>query len=154
MENKRTTLAGIAFMTVIFAIVAAICLNLGACSGGSSSSDDDSESTYEESTDSASSYDSDYDDGDDYDYSYSNSNSYSSSDDDDDDYDYLYDEDSGISGVTNDDGEGIFVGEDFAMRKNEDGTGIATDGKGNWVADTDGDGAVDSFSVDGGDTWF
>ena len=52
------------------------------------------------------------------------------------------------------DGSGLFAGDDFAMRLNEDGTGVATDGKGNWVADTDGDGNPDSYSVDGGNTWF
>lgn len=153
MENKRTAIADIRFIAVIFAIAVAVCLSLGACSGGSSSSDDDPESTYEEDTDSTSSYDSNYEDSDEPEHAYS-SNSYSSSNDDDDDYDYLYDEDSGISGVTSEEGEGIFVGEDFAMRKNEDGTGIATDGKGNWVADTDGDGEVDSISIDGGDSWY
>ena len=71
----------------------------------------------------------------------------------DSDYDYLYDEESGISGVMNDEGEGVFSGDDFAMRRNEDGSSVATDGKGNWIADSDGDGEIDSISIDGGETW-
>lgn len=73
----------------------------------------------------------------------------------DSDYDYLYDEDTGIYGVyDSEDGDGLFAGDDFAMHMNEDGTSIATDGKGNWVADTDGDGEADSISIDGGETWY
>lgn len=74
--------------------------------------------------------------------------------DSDDDNEHLYDEESGIYGVyDSEDGDGLFAGDNFAMRLNEDGTGVATDGKGNWVADTDGDGEVDSISIDGGNTW-
>lgn len=54
----------------------------------------------------------------------------------------------------NDEGEGVFSGDDFAMRRNEDGSSVATDGKGNWIADSDGDGEIDSMSIDGGETWF
>lgn len=73
----------------------------------------------------------------------------------DSDYDNLYDEETGIYGVyDSEDGDGLFAGDDFAMHMNEDGTSIATDGKGNWVADTDGDGEADSISIDGGNTWY
>lgn len=103
--------------------------------------------------DDSSSYDSDSSDSaDDYSHNYSN-NDYSS--DGDSEYDYLYDEDSGISGVYDtEDGDGLFAGDDFSMRLNEDGSSIATDGNGNWVVDSDGDGEVDAISIDGGDTWF
>lgn len=87
------------------------------------------------------------------------SNSYSRSASSEDhasgsDYEHLYDEESGIYGVyDSENGDGLFAGDDFAMRLNDDGTGVATDGKGNWVADTDGDGEVDSISIDGGNSW-
>lgn len=71
-----------------------------------------------------------------------------------DDYSVYSDTESGMTGVLNDDGEGIVYGDDFAGYFNEDGMGVATDGKGNWAADTDGDGEVDSISIDGGNTWF
>lgn len=104
---------------------------------GDSSADDDDDD-YSSSSSSTSSSSRDY-------------NSYSS---DDNDTQYLYDEESGVYGVYDEDGSGLFAGDDFAMRLNEDGTGVATDGNGNWVADTDGDGNPDSYSVDGGNTWF
>lgn len=144
----------------VIAIVLAVCFILFApfmsCSvGGSPSSDEDAyiedDSDYESSDYDSDYSDSSYDDSD-SDYSSDYNSDYSSSSDDE--YEYLHDEDSGISGVMNDDGEGIFTGEDFAMRQNGDGTSIATDGKGNWIADSDGDGEVDSMSIDGGETWF
>lgn len=92
------------------------------------------------------------DSSDDYSYDYSDRD-YSSTDDDDE-YQRVYDEDTGIYGVIGEDGDGIFAGENFGMRVNEDGSSIATDGNGNWVMDSDGDGEVDSISIDGGDTWF
>lgn len=86
------------------------------------------------------------------DYSYDHSDrDYSS---DNEGYQRVYDEDSGIYGVVGEDGDGLFAGEDFSMRVNEDGSSIATDGNGNWVMDSDGDGEVDSISIDDGDTWF
>lgn len=85
------------------------------------------------------------------DYSYRGHSSDSGSQDDD--YEHLHDEDSGIYGVVGEDGDGLFAGEDFGMRLNEDGSAIATDGNGNWVMDTDGDGEVDSISIDGGNSW-
>lgn len=89
---------------------------------------------------------------------YSNDYSYDYSDKDysstDDDYQRVYDEDSGIYGVIGEDGDGIFAGENFGMRLNEDGSSIATDGNGNWVVDSDGDGEVDAISIDGGNSWF
>lgn len=69
------------------------------------------------------------------------------------DYGIYSDEASGMTGVLNDEGAGIVYGDDFAGHFNEDGTGVATDGKGNWVADTDGDGEVDLISIDGGNSW-
>lgn len=92
---------------------------------------------------------------------YSSSDDYSGYKSGDDDNDRssssgsrgYYDEESGIYGVTEDDGSGVFAGEDFAARINEDGTAVATDGKGNWAKDTDGDGQADSISVDDGETW-
>ena len=94
--------------------------------------------------------------GDSSDTSISGSWNSSSTDDgssDGSDYDIYSDEASGMTGLLNDEGAGIVYGDDFAGHFNEDGTGVATDGKGNWVADTDGDGEVDSISIDGGNTW-
>ena len=91
-------------------------------------------------------------DSDDHSYDYSDRD-YSSTDDNDE-YQHVYDEDSGIYGVIGEDGDGLFAGEDFGMRLNEDGSSIATDGNGNWVIDSDGDGEIDSVSIDGGNTWF
>lgn len=108
--------------------------------------DDDSGST--SGTSSSTGLDSS-DDADDYSYGDRSSDNGSQ----DDGYEHLYDEDSGIYGVVGEDGDGLFAGEDFGMRLNEDGSAIATDGNGNWVMDTDGDGEVDSVSIDGGDSW-
>lgn len=88
------------------------------------------------------------------DHSYGYSDRDYSSTDDNDEYQHVYDEDSGIYGVIGEDGDGLFAGEDFGMRLNEDGSSIATDGNGNWVIDSDGDGEIDSVSIDGGNTWF
>lgn len=111
-------------------------------------SDDDSDSS---SADNSGGYSNTRDYSDDYSYDHSDRD-YSSTDDDDE-YQRVYDEDSGIYGVIGEDGDGIFAGEDFGMRLNEDGSSIATDGNGNWVVDSDGDGEADSVSIDGGNTW-
>ena len=150
MARKRL-IAAAAIALAVFLIVFAPLIR---CAVGGSPVDEE-DSYVEDDTDYESAdYDSDHSESD---YSYSDpDDSYSSSSDNssDGDYDYLYDEDSGISGVMNDDGEGIFSGDDFAMRRNEDGSSVATDGKGNWIADSDGDGEIDSMSIDGGETWF
>ena len=113
--------------------------NSGSSRGGEALGDDD--------MDGSSSGDSD-------DHSYDYSDRDYSSTDNNDEYQHVYDEDSGIYGVIGENGDGIFAGEDFSMRLNEDGSSIATDGNGNWVIDSDGDGEIDSVSIDGGDTWF
>ena len=54
------------------------------------------------------------------------------------------------------DGKGGAIGADKdgnVFRTNSDGTTVMLDKKGNGVADTDGDGKVDSISKDGGKTW-
>ncbi|MFQ6941853.1 MAG: hypothetical protein ACLROE_04370 [Collinsella intestinalis] len=144
----------LACAAIAFAVLLVLSASLMRCTASSSSYDDGDSYSEDDGGYESSDYDSDYSDSDD---SYDDSDSdYSSSYDNDsyDDYDYLHDEDTGISGVMNDDGEGIFSGDDFAMRRNEDGSSVATDGKGNWIADSDGDGEIDSMSIDGGETWF
>lgn len=125
----------------------------GSTLGSDATSEDNSNgSSAGESDSDSDGYSSTRDDSDDYSYDYSDRD-YSSTNDDDE-YQRVYDEDSGIYGVVGEDGDGIFAGEDFGMRLNEDGSSIATDGNGNWVMDSDGDGEIDSISIDGGDTWF
>lgn len=139
---------------IVFVALLVLSVSLMSCSENKSSYEDENAYSEDDGGHESSDYDSDYSDSD---YSYDDSDSdYSSSYDNssDDDYDYLYDDDSGISGVMNDEGEGVFSGDDFAMRRNEDGSSVATDGKGNWIADSDGDGEIDSMSIDGGETWF
>lgn len=52
------------------------------------------------------------------------------------------------------DGSSLTYGSDgYTQYKHKDGTGMATDGKGNFISDTDGDGSPDSYSTDGGKNW-
>jgi hypothetical protein len=144
----------VAIAAIVFVALLVLSASLMSCSANSSSYDDENAYSEDDGGYDASDYESDYSDSD---YSYDDSDSdYSSGYDNssDDDYDYLHDDDSGISGVMNEEGEGVFSGDDFAMRRNEDGSSVATDGKGNWIADSDGDGEIDSMSIDGGETWF
>lgn len=100
--------------------------------------------------------DSNYEEDSDYESSndYSNDIANSDSTDSDSDYEYIYDEESGMSGVVGEDGDALIAGDGFAMHRDESGAATATDGNGNWVADTDGDGEIDSISTDNGETWY
>lgn len=71
------------------------------------------------------------------------------------DYDSYYDPAFGASIVRDEDGNTLAYKDDgFTMYQDgESGTGMATDGKGNFVADTDGDGDPDKYSTDGGNNW-
>ena len=87
----------------------------------------------------------------------SNSNTEKSSGyEQDNDYDtYSYSSNGTTYETTkSNDGSSLTLGSDgYTEYKHSDGTGMATDGKGNFVSDTDGDGEVDRYSIDGGTTW-
>lgn len=122
-------------MVLVFAVFLLLFASLLSCSRSSSSS-------YEDSSDSG----------------YSSSSSY-----DDDSSGTLLDEDDwvdtedGKTFLKSEDSDGgtsyIDTDGDYAIHKNSDGTGAIADSKGNVGADTDGDGSLDSLSLDGGDTW-
>lgn len=113
------------------------------CSSGTIKADDDdsySSSSYSSAESSSASSSSDT--------SYS-----SSSDDDYETYSYSSNGES-YETTESSDGSSLTYGSDgYTQYKHKDGTGMATDGKGNYVADTNGDGSPDSFSIDGGISW-
>lgn len=74
------------------------------------------------------------------------------------DYDYDYDDgdSSSLGGTTTtlDDGTVMTYDDDGTIYyENPDGSLEVTDGWGNVVKDIDGDGAADSYSIDGGESW-
>lgn len=129
-------------MALVFAVFLLLFIPLLSCSRGSSSSHEDSSDSGYSSNRS----------------SYSSGNSY-----DDDSSDTLLDEDDwvdtedGKTFLKSEDADGgtsyIDTDGDYAIHKNSDGTGAIADSKGNVGADTNGDGSLDSLSLDGGDTW-
>ena len=72
-------------------------------------------------------------------------------------YDHEYSDDSSSLGGTTttlDDGTVMTYEDDGTIiYENPDGSLEVTDGWGNVVKDTDGDGLADSFSIDGGESW-
>ena len=57
------------------------------------------------------------------------------------------------SGYDDANGKGYKGSDGNYYYKNNDGTYEATDGRGNGIRDTDGDGNADEYTVDGGKTW-
>lgn len=74
----------------------------------------------------------------------------------DDDHDYDSGDSSSLGGTTTtlDDGTVMtYVDDGTIYYENPDGSLEVTDGWGNVVKDIDGDGAADSYSIDGGESW-
>ncbi|MDO4442750.1 MAG: hypothetical protein Q4B69_02655 [Slackia sp.] len=136
-----------ALITTIAAV--ALGASLVGCSSGTIKAEDDdsySSSSYS-STESSTSSSSDSD---------KSSTSSSKSNSDDDDYETYSYSSGGKSYETtkSDDGSSLTRGSDgYTQYKHKDGTSMATDGKGNFISDTDGNGSPDSYSTDGGSTW-
>ena len=146
-EHKEIRMKARILITTIATV--ALGASLLGCSSGTIKADEDD--SY-----SSSSYNSTESDSSSSGSSNSSSSSSSKSKSDDDDYETYSYSSNGKSYETteSDDGSSLTRGSDgYTQYKHKDGTGMATDGKGNFISDTDGDGSPDSYSTDGGSTW-